>query len=148
MKKLTTILAAAMIFISASSFAADGPVSSKIQMAFEKNFISASDVRWQKISNNYFALFTINNQDLSAAYNEDGELLATSRTLNLSQLPMIVTLALQDRYPKYTFGDVITEITANGESYYLIKGGNDKRVISLRAGSSGTLSVESNKKRK
>ena len=103
MKTLATILTAVVIFISANSFTSADPVSDKIKVAFAKNFSTASDVQWEKINNNYFAVFTLNNQNASAAYNEEGELLATSRTITLSQMPINIPVELQNQYPHYTF---------------------------------------------
>src|SRR5260221_10832697 len=102
MKKLTIILSALVILISTSSFAKDEAVSAKIKIAFQKTFTSATDIHWKKVSEFYFADFRINSQDLSAAYNEDGELISASRSIFLSQLPLNISLALKNKFEDYT----------------------------------------------
>ena len=153
MKMFKTFLVAGMVIISASSFRAGDPVpptviSPIVSVAFEKNFTSASGVRWEKVSNNYIASFKIHDDNLLASYSEDGELLVTSRIIKLSQIPLIVNLALQQNYPKFTFGVVVTEVIKGSESFYVIKGSDNKKIITLHASPSGNLSVEDISKKK
>ena len=57
MKKLTIILSAVVLLISASYFTKDETVSAKIKAAFDKTFTSASDVYWKKEKENKLTLF-------------------------------------------------------------------------------------------
>src|SRR5687768_8354672 len=127
MKKLTGILTALVLFVSASSFAPNEEiVSAKIKSAFEKTFTSASDVKWNKSDGFYFANFKINQQFLTAAFNDEGELVGASRNIPLSQLPLNISLALQNDYADYTIASV-TEMTTEGQTNYYIAAENSKR---------------------
>ena len=149
MKKLTIILSALVILISTSSFAKDEAVSAKIKSAFQKTFTSATDIHWKKVSEFYFADFRINSQDLSAAYNEDGELVSASRSISLSQLPLNISLALKNKFEDYTVNNTATEINMNGgETNYYIKAENAKRAITIKANTFGELSVVDKTKKK
>ena len=149
MKKLTIILSALVILISASSFAKDETISAKIKIAFQKTFTSATDIHWKKVSEFYFADFRINNQDLSAAYNEDGELVSASRSISLSQLPLNISLALKNKFEGYSVNNTATEINMNGgETNYYIKAENAKHAITIKANTFGELSVVDKTKKK
>ncbi len=149
MKKLTVILTALVFFISASSFAPnEETVSAKIKSAFEKTFTSASQVRWNKSDGFYFADFKINDQVLSAAFNEEGELVGASRNIALSQLPLNISLALKDNYAGYAINNSVTEITTEGQTNYYIAAENSKRIVTIKASASGDLSISKKTKKK
>ncbi len=149
MKKLTVILTALVLFISASSFAPnEETVSAKIKSAFEKTFTSASQVRWNKSDGFYFADFKINDQVLSAAFNEEGELVGASRNIALSQLPLNISLALQDNYAGYAINDSVTEITTEGQTSYYIAAENSKRIVTIKASANGDISIVKKTKKK
>src|SRR5688572_28816297 len=142
MKKLTAIITA-FSFVLASAFALPpDSVSAEIKSAFQKIFSSASDVTWKKVNNYYLATFKINDQEATAAYNEEGHLISASRSLTLSQLTLNINLALQSQFPEYTFDKSVSEITLDGQSNYYIKGETEKRVIIIKANGSGHLNVE------
>ena len=148
MKKLTGILTALILFVSASSFAPNEEiVSAKIKSAFEKTFTSASDVKWNKSDGFYFANFKINQQVLSAAFDEEGEFLGASRNITLSQLPLSISLALQNDYADYTIGSV-TEMTTERQTNYYITAENSKRIVTIKADAFGDLSIEKKIKKK
>jgi hypothetical protein len=149
MKKLTGILCALSLLISASSFTAskDDTISAKIKSAFEKTFTSAADANWQKVNEFYTVNFKVNGRYLSAAYNQDGELLGATRNITLSELPLNITLALKDKYADYTIDKSVTEMTVNDETSYYIKAENAKKILTLKANSSGYLSLESKTKK-
>jgi hypothetical protein len=148
MKKLTITFATFGLFLLASAFTLPpDSVSVKIQSAFQRIFSSASDVSWKKVNNYYLASFKFNNQDATAAYNEEGQLMSASRSLTLSQLPLNINVALQNQFPGYTFEKSVSEITIDGQSNYFIKGENDKKVIIIKANGSGLLDVENKTKK-
>ena len=148
MKKLTGILTALVLFVSASSFAPNEEiVSAKIKTAFEKTFTTASEVKWNKSDGFYFANFKINQQVLTAAFNEEGELVGASRNIALSQLPLNISLALQNNYADYTIAHV-TEMTTEGQTNYYIAAENSKRIVTIKADAFGDLSIHKKTKKK
>jgi hypothetical protein len=104
MKKLKTMFAAIAVLLATSAFASPGPekISERVKAEFEKNFTGALNVNWEKKDDFYFASFKLNEKEISAAYNESGELLGVSRVIETSQLPLNVTLAIASRYKDYT----------------------------------------------
>ena len=149
MKKLTAILTALVLFISASSFAPNEEiVSAKIKSAFEKTFTSASEVKWNKSHGFYFANFKINEQVLEAAFDEEGELVGASRNIALSQLPLNISLALQNDYAGYAINESVTEMTTEGQTNYYITAENSKRILTIKAGAFGDLSIDKKTKKK
>ncbi len=149
MKKLTGIFLAMAIVISASSCTIkDDSVSSKVQSAFKDNFAFASEVSWKKLNGLYCANFKVNDQNVSATYNESGELVAASRTLNIEQLPLAVIVALKSKLPNYTFDTVASEITADGQNSYFVKAENDKNVTVLKITGNTTINIESKTRKK
>lgn len=149
MKKLTSVLCALSLIILASSFTfpKDDAVSAKIKSAFEKIFTSASDVNWKKENGFYIVSFKVDNKDCSAAYNEKAELLSATRTISLSLLPLSISLALQNKYGDYIIEKSVTEVTVSAETSYYIRAENSRRSVTIKANSSGDLSVENSVKK-
>jgi hypothetical protein len=149
MKKLVTVLTVAAMLFSSFAFAIDGTkVNARIKAAFSNDFSAASDVSWEKLSDFYFAKFLINNIELKAAYNEEGELVGTSRSIESSLLPVSISLALDKKYAGYTFSQEALELTYNGETSYYLSVSNDRQVLKLKCSFSGNIDVVGKIKRK
>jgi hypothetical protein len=89
----------------------------------------------------------VNDNKLSAAYNEDGQLVATSRTIKLDQLPLAVTLALNEKYAGYSFSGNVTEVSYEKQTSYYLVVANEKQRLQIKANANGDISVESKTKR-
>ena len=168
MKKLTTILAALGLFLSASAFTpATGDddfyrilkvakeksvkittVSNLISEAFKQKFARAENVNWNRIENFYFVSFQMKETDLTAAYGDDGEFIAVSRRVNFDQLPLAISDAINEKYKGYVIPANVTEIALQGEtSYYLtVEGKTSYR--QLKCYSNGDITVEKKIKKK
>ncbi len=147
MKKLTTITVAFLFLFLASAFSMYSGVSAKIQTVFEKDFAAASNVTWTQREDVYVASFTINDNQLAAAYSADGELLVTSRYINVAQLPLKVTRALLEKYAGYTIDESVIEL-AKEQTTYLINVENAKYKIKAEVDASGNwYSINRTKKR-
>lgn len=143
MKKITIVLAAIVMLFTTSAFAYDASkLNPVVKAAFAKDFKDASQVVWELNSGFYFADFMVNGKMVSAAYNEDGELLGTSRRVNFDQLPLNVSLALKQKYSDYDLGRDALELTYDGQTSYYITAVNSKQTLSLKCSSSGDISVE------
>ncbi len=149
MKKLTTIFAALTLLISSSAFAAPTEtVTKEVKIAFEKNFTDAVNVTWEKTSDFYFANFILDNVNINAAYNEEGELIGVARKIDLSQLPLNVSQALKYRFDGYTFRNNVTEIVFDGETNYYVTADGDSRVFNLKCSADGQINIEKKSKKK
>jgi hypothetical protein len=144
MKKLRTLFAAAAILVATSAFASPGPdkVSEKVKAEFEKFFAGATNVRWEKKDDFYFASFDLNAKEAGAAYNESGELLGISRILETNQLPLSISMAIADRYAGYTVAKSITEITYDGQTSYYVDVENEKKILKLKCSTNGDITVD------
>lgn len=143
MKKVTIILTAIVLLFSASAFAAKGDtVTDQVKDAFEKDFVKAKDVTWQKNGDFYFASFVINDMTVNAAYDDDGQLVGTSRRIALTQVPLSVSLALTEKYSRYTIPDQVTELTCDGETRYQVFVSDEKKSLRLSIRTNGEISVE------
>lgn len=145
MKKLATIFAATAILFSATAFAADNTKSStttKVEKSFSRDFSKAANISWEKKGDIFIAHFDINNESIEAAYNEEGELVATSRKVNASDLPLSISLAIAKKYPGYEVANKGEEITFEKQTNYYINVGNDKEILKLKCTVNGELTVD------
>src|SRR5688572_4127401 len=82
-----------------SSFAGTATgVNDKIVNSFRKDFAAASEVQWEKGSNYVKATFKMSEQVMFAYYSEAGDLLAVTRNLSSSQLPIGLLTQLKKNY--------------------------------------------------
>lgn len=149
MKKFRTIVAAAIMLFATSAFATPGPdkVLAIVKAEFEKDFSGAKKVTWEQKDDFYFASFILNSKEVSAAYNEKGELLGVSRDILTSQLPLNILMAISEKFAGYEVANNATEIVYGGQtSYYLCIEG-DKKILKLKCNSDGELMVESKVKK-
>lgn len=94
------------------AFASDGSkITAKLKEAFEKDFQKAKNVNWEKAKDYYFASFTFNDLDLNAVYNEEGELIGTSKKIATAQLPLNISLTLSQKYNDYLMQEYATELS-------------------------------------
>ncbi|MEJ7589317.1 MAG: hypothetical protein WKI04_17305 [Ferruginibacter sp.] len=149
MKKAVTILTAAAMLFSSFAFATDSDkVNARVKAAFLNDFSAASAINWEKISDFYFATFLINQIEVNAAYNEDGELVGTSRPMQSEQLPINVSLALAKKYEGYTVSKKALELTFEGSTWYYLSVTNDCQALKLKCSASGSIEVERKIKKK
>jgi opacity protein-like surface antigen len=145
MKKLVTILAAALLLVSASAFAADSnetKATSKVEKSFQKDFAGADNISWNKSGGFYYAHFEMNSSSIEAAYNEDGVLVATSREIDAKNLPLPVTIAISNKYKGYDVAKKGQEITVDGQTDYYINVGNDQQVLKLKCTVNGDILID------
>ncbi len=148
MKKFATVLTAIVMLFATSSFAMDGDnVTAKVKAAFETDFSKAKQVNWEKISDFYFASFQLNDVSIDAAYNEEGELVGTSRKIASAQIPLSVSLELAKKYFEYTISEHAYELNFEGQTSYYITAENSKQALSLKCYSNGDIEVTSKTKK-
>jgi hypothetical protein len=137
------------LLVASSAFATSGPekVSQQVKAAFEKNFTGAVNVNWEKSESFYFAYFELNAKSVSAAYNENGELVGTSRVITTTQLPLNVSLSLTNKYGDYTVDKTATELTFDGQTSYFVTAENSKQIVRLKCTSNGDVTVENKTKK-
>lgn len=143
MKKLTTLLSAAIILLSSFAFASDSDnVNARVKAQFENDFSAASNVSWEKTSDFYFATFMLHNIEVNAAYNDLGELVGTSRALEASQLPLNISMEIAKKYDGYKISPRALELTFEGTTRYYVTVENEKQALKLKCLNSGNIEVE------
>jgi hypothetical protein len=143
MKKLATVLTAVIMLFTATAFATEGSmITAKVKEAFEKDFQKAKNVNWEKQKDYYFASFTFNELELNAVYNEEGELIGTSRKIPTMQLPLNISVTLSQKYNDYLVQGDATELSYNGETHYFVTVSNAKKTLQLNFRPNGEETVD------
>src|SRR5947209_1548527 len=95
MKRILFTLAIVGTLVSMSSFKNRDTVTGKkdnvspvVLQSFRSSFKNAGEVKWTTKSNYYEANFSFNGQYVSAFYDVDGKLIAITRNVSPSQLPI------------------------------------------------------------
>lgn len=124
----------------------DGLVNRKVQEAFDREFDGAKDVNWAKVSQLYRAGFVQNGQYLFAFYNVEGELVATTRNIISTQLPLNLQAKMNKDYTGYWISDLVEMSTDSGTSWFLVLENADWKLMLKADGTDGWQLEE--KKRK
>ena len=140
MKKifLTAALAVAVI---ASSFASDVKVDKRIQTAFQKEFASAFNPRWEALAEGLMHVtFTQNVEVMDAYYNEDAQLVSFARTVAPDQLPLLVSKTINEKFIGSQISD-IRELVSQNETSYLVTARSESKVVVARVYPSGSVQI-------
>jgi opacity protein-like surface antigen len=135
MKKL---FIAALIVLAAGStaFAADvAKVSRQMKNNFEILFPRASNVAWTESSQFLSATFTVDDEELTAFFAKDGDLLGTTQKLELSQLPAKGLKKIRKDYASFKITQAIEYVSGEQSKYYVMieDENNSKKVLEVDA---------------
>lgn len=117
-----------------SSFATPTDKTDLIKASFQKDFKKAELIGIETKSNFNKLTFKMNDMVLFAFYSDNGELLAVTRNIKSSQLPIQLFLELKKDYSNYWITDLF-EFNSDGTNSYYVTIENADSVITLRAGS-------------
>lgn len=117
-------------------------VTPKVRAAFQNDFSKASQVKWEKTSDFYFASFMLHGVSVDAAYSEDGDLVGTSRSIAAEQMPLSVSLSIAEKYAGYQVAATVLELSYEGLTRYYVSVENEKQTVKLKCFSNGDLEVE------
>ncbi len=132
MKKRILLLSIALISFTAFSFAADAPaaISKNVISSFNKQFSNARDIQWESQANFVKAQFTINDMVLYAYFDKSGDLMAVSRFISASQLPLSLLTSLKNHTAAgYWMTDLFEIETESGTSYYATLESADQIIV-------------------
>ena len=117
-------------------------INGNVTTSFKKDFVNAKEVKWENGKVFVKATFKWNEQVTYAYYSKDGELIAITRNILTSQLPINHLINLHKNYTAYWITDLF-EINANNEtSYYLTVENADYKMV-LKADNTGDWDVYS-----
>ncbi len=121
MKKLIIGLSFVTLFITTSSFSnyKDTLPNWQVLKAFQQRFRNAENITWHEESELAIVRFTLNHSSVQAFFDLDGTLLGTARSILFTELPLLSTMGVNNRFENGIFYDII-EYTVNGELYYII----------------------------
>ncbi len=138
MKKF--ILMLAVVFTTASSFAANADVNAKVLQSFNEEFSTATDVQWTVGENFVKAQFVFNTQHVIAFYSMEGELMGVARYISSVTLPVALQNSLKQNYSGYWISDLFEVNRSSGTSYYVTLENADEKMM-LQAESSADWDV-------
>ena len=148
MKKIKIALTAIVMLLASTAFAdPGGDVTAKVAAAFQQDFSLASSVTWKEKSEFYFASFQLNGVFVDAAYNADGELVGTSRKINIDQVPLAVSMEIAKKYKDFSVSSQVTELNFEGQTSYYIDVQDNTQTLKLRCSGNGEISVDSRVKK-
>ena len=130
MKRLVLTLTIALSLISLSSFANDDVnVNPAALNAFNSSFKNATEVNWT-VSNEYYkANFTLNGQYIAAFYDAEGKMIALTRNISSTQLPIALQANLKKDYEGFWISDLFEMTNEDGTSYYVTLENADTKLI-------------------
>ncbi|NML19772.1 hypothetical protein HHL16_02755 [Pseudoflavitalea sp. G-6-1-2] len=118
--KKAVLMGVFALLIGFSSFARTGEeVSEQVLQSFNREFAGAQDVNWEISKTMQKATFKLNGQTMFAYYEERGELLALTRNITSSQLPITLLSNLKKSYSEFWITDLF-EISSEGNTQYFI----------------------------
>ena len=130
------------LFAALSATASNPPeVSEKVLKAFSETFMKATEVVWHEVQNLYEASFKQSEVISRAIYDQDGNLLRTTRYYSQENLPINILTKLQKRYAgKSVYG--VTELSTDDEVSYHITMQDEKNWYIIKADNWGGLDLE------
>ena len=130
MKKSMVVLALVLVTGFTSIFAApkDG-INVNVTSSFQRDFNNAKEVKWENGKAFIKATFRLNDQITFAYYSTSGDLLAVSRNILSSQLPINQLVSLNKNYSGYWITDLFEMNAESLTSYYVTVENADVKVV-------------------
>jgi len=147
MKKVILVWALLLTVGLSATFARPAEnVSEQVMNSFKKDFASAQDVSWESGKDFTKATFKINDQVMFAYYGKTGELIATTRNILSSQLPISLLAELKKNYSEYWISDLFEMAANNATTYYVTVQNGDQKVVLKSDGVEGWETFKKEKK--
>lgn len=130
MKKGILSLALMLMIGITSTFAKNVEgVNQRVIASFQKEFTNAKDVKWESSREFAKATFSLNGQIMFAYYSEEGQLLAMTRNIQSSQLPINLLNNLKKDYNSFWITDLFEMASGNETAYYVTLESGDSVVV-------------------
>jgi viroplasmin and RNaseH domain-containing protein len=135
---LTAVVA---IVLGASAFADPTSINYNVRTHFSADFREAENVTW-KIENNFAkASFVYNDEKMEAFYNNDGDLMATSKAFAFNKLPKAARKTISEKYAGLDVQECIEMVTSDGEKNYYVSLKKDGQPLVLQVNTFGAVSL-------
>jgi len=131
MKQIITFAAALLFTLSSFARSADS-ISGDIRTSFKKTFRNAQLMSTETRETFTKLTFKTNDVIMFAFYSRSGDLLAVTRNILSSQLPLNLLLSLKSDYNAYWITELF-EFTSNDDSCYYVSLESADAKITLRS---------------
>ena len=142
MKKIFII---ASFFLSVISVLAGpaklGKVNGRVLAAFEKDFISTSNISWSIINDINVVSFSQLNKNYMAYYDGDGELKGVGNIVPQNDLPKQLQNSIEQKYRMAEIKNVIQFRSPISEVQYYVHINTNKGMKILRVDANGSVEV-------
>ena len=131
MKKISLSIAI-VLMMGLSAFAAKNDETDVNQLAvksFHREFVNAKNVKWEQKVGYVKVEFTLNDQVLTAYYNNEGEMTAIVRNIVSDQLPISLLTALKKDYTGFWISDLFEVASNDLTNYYVTLENADKKIV-------------------
>ena len=128
MKHLFLSLLASALF-GLNTFASESPVTNVVLSSFQKTFGNTKEVYWSVKNDVFKADFVYNDQYIAAYYDESGNILALTRNVLSTQLPILLENSLKEGRDGYWIADLVEYSTEEGTTYYATLENGDEKVV-------------------
>src|SRR6476620_2130904 len=145
MKRFLITLTVLFSLISMSSFASDSKVDSRVLKSFQSSFKNATEVDWTVSSNFYKANFTLNGQYVAAYFDESGHMMAITRNISSTQLPISLQTNLKNNYEGFWITNLFEVANDEGTTYYVTVENADTKLI-LKSSNSDWVTYQKERK--
>ena len=136
MKKSILIAAFVVAGVSFSFAGKTDVINGTVTNSFKKDFSNAREVKWENGKIFVKATFKLDDQVTYAYYSKDGELIAITRNIVSTQLPINQQISLRKNYKDFWISDLF-EVNSNNETTYYITLENADTKMVLKAGITG-----------
>ena len=139
--KKIMIVAVAATLIATSAFAGGEENKAKAISNLKKEFNTAKDIEWKVTENFIKASFNWNDQQLEVFYNYDGDMIAKSRHINPTSLPIDAQQEISKKYAGYKFDETVEYNGQEGDHYFYTSMIKENKKVLLQITPEGTVSV-------
>ncbi|MDQ3844326.1 MAG: hypothetical protein M3342_09975 [Bacteroidota bacterium] len=128
MKPLFIALTMLATIFTKTSFANEDKVTPAVLQSFHNTF-HTTNVEWTVSKNLYKAQFSMNGSVVTAFYDSEGTLIATTRNITLMQIPVTLQTALKRDYKNMWVTDLLEVANEDGTEYYITVENADSKII-------------------
>ena len=119
MKILFALIMSVSYLMAGSVPVKEDPVSSMVIGSFNNSFPNAEEVQWSVSRDYYKVQFLLNCQHVFAFYAKDGAMIATTRNMLFTELPLILQTSLKELQNGYWISELFELSNAEGTNYYI-----------------------------
>lgn len=123
-------LLSGVITVSAKS---NKKIDTRVEKAFQKDFINATNAEWSSDDSYYYVQFELNGEKVNAVYlKEEAEFVGYASFIDASHLPTILKEGLIKKFGKHQLANRVIELGYNDSIAYMLTIENDQEILKIR----------------